>query len=355
MIAITSKTRNGRMFWAVWGWSADPKHAHAYRDEKSAVKAANNIAEKYRMTVAVERLDAMTRVKRGQRKKKRAKNPTGNVVTYKRDYSGSGWYPVLIGPDGTERELRGYMSIQKKYVATAGPSIAKEWNAQWLPPGRAVRAERVVYFPHGAAVTDAGSYANDDITPAIEQQIARLNTRQRAEGEYLGRLYRKGQATDVRYSDGVLVLLEIPHGESTRVKTPAMAIKWIKRRKKARAENPVPPSRYQGKHRPAAGAVAAAGDLFRRFTGHEPHKAKTVSEKDHAWLRVGTVDGILYTTNRDNGDGGEVEKYIHKFAPGSRPELLVSHDGKVFRSRAGQFTFTDRGFVDENKAGEAIE
>jgi len=261
MIVITSKTRNGRMFWAVWGWSADPKHAHVYKDEKAAVKAANTLANKYRWTLTVEQMSILAR----------KKNPANKKVP--------------VDKNGT--------TIRRG---------ARVW---------------------------AGGYELDGKTP---------------------RTFKVKSATIDRYGN---TFVNFEYGDTGMTVTyMGTQVEVVK----GRGKNPVPPSRFQGKSRPAADAVAAAGDLFRRFTGHEPHKRpRMASDRSRAWLRVGTIDGILYTTNRDNGDGGEVEQYIHRFHPGSRPELLVDQDGKTFRSHGGQFTFTDRGFVDENKQGKAIE
>lgn len=117
-------------------------------------------------------------------------------------------------------------------------------------------------------------------------------------------------------------------------------------------KNPVPPSSRAGRKLPANDNVKKAGDLYSRFSGHAPQKkARKVNVPDRAYLRVGTVDGILYTTNRD----GAVEQYIHHFRPASRPELLVSHDGKEARTHGGKFTFTERGFVDEDASGRPVE
>lgn len=122
---------------------------------------------------------------------------------------------------------------------------------------------------------------------------------------------------------------------------------------RGRGKNPVPPSSRQGQTRPARSHIDAAANLYERFTGNEPHKnARLVDEPErNAFLRVGTVAGILYNTNRD----GRMEKYIHHFHPKSAPELLVSHDGKVARTLGGRFTFTDRGFVDQDADGIEIE
>lgn len=58
---------------------------------------------------------------------------------------------------------------------------------------------------------------------------------------------------------------------------------------------------------------------------------------------IGQVDGILYTTVRDN----EIESYIHKFKKSSRPLLASSFDGKQLYILGGGYTFTNRGIVDK--------
>jgi len=72
----------------------------------------------------------------------------------------------------------------------------------------------------------------------------------------------------------------------------------------------------------------------------------TVIDKEYdVVFRVGTVDGVLYTTVRD----GRTEKYIHEFRKKSRPHLAVlavSHDGKQLFILGGGYTFTERGIVD---------
>lgn len=98
--------------------------------------------------------------------------------------------------------------------------------------------------------------------------------------------------------------------------------------------------------------MEAARNLYGQFSGHHPQSPKVVDDGDESvYLNVGRMDAILYTTTRD----GERESYKHTFHPNSRPQVLVSHDGKHIRTIGGRFTFTNRGFVDENSNGEAIE
>lgn len=104
---------------------------------------------------------------------------------------------------------------------------------------------------------------------------------------------------------------------------------------KGRQNNPVPLSSKSKLHK--------AANLYEEFTGHD---ATYYDSLDIDWpaagARIGHVDGIMYTTVRD----GETEKYIHKFKKSARPEMMVSHDGKQVLPIGGNYTFTDRGIVD---------
>lgn len=114
----------------------------------------------------------------------------------------------------------------------------------------------------------------------------------------------------------------------------------------------MPASSRAGQRAPDKTSVQKAADLYQRFTGNKAHKKpQVVQEQDQAHLQVGTVDGILYSTNRD----GKMEQYIHHFRPASRPALAVTADGKTARTVGGRFTFTERGFVDEDANGNPVE
>ena len=92
--------------------------------------------------------------------------------------------------------------------------------------------------------------------------------------------------------------------------------------------------------------IAQAARRYERFTGHKADRVdrKTVTFPDTV-LRVGDVDGILYTTVRD----GRTEKYIHRFKRNCRPQLCASHDGKILVMLGGAFQFTERGIVDRKR------
>lgn len=106
----------------------------------------------------------------------------------------------------------------------------------------------------------------------------------------------------------------------------------------------VPPSSKAGRNRPATSEIEQAGDLYRRFTGHEPGEIGSIRlpTPPRTGIVIGTLDGLLYTTVRD----GVEEKYIHKFSKRSKPLLVVSPDGKQLLLVGGEYDFTERGIVD---------
>jgi len=114
------------------------------------------------------------------------------------------------------------------------------------------------------------------------------------------------------------------------------------------APNPVPPS-----SKSLTAQVKSGKSLFKRFTGHDAEIAGTIRIPDmpDAVIQIGEVAGIMYDTVRD----GVAEKYIHKFHKNSRPLFCVSPDGKTLLMIGGSFNFTERGIVDTDSKGRAIE
>ncbi len=94
-----------------------------------------------------------------------------------------------------------------------------------------------------------------------------------------------------------------------------------------------------------AANVRRAKRLFEDFTEEEATIAETIDLPDfQIGLAPGRILGIIYETRIK----GVPKKFIHEFRKvSSRPLLVVSHDGKQFRSLGGGFRFTDRGFIDE--------
>ena len=107
------------------------------------------------------------------------------------------------------------------------------------------------------------------------------------------------------------------------------------KKSKSRRKNPVPLSR--------AAKIEDAMRRYKAFSGHDP---KFIDEypltKNDVMFKVGMCDGVLYTTVRD----GKTEKYIHKFKSRARPILASKHDGSVIGFVGGDYSFTERGIVD---------
>jgi len=117
--------------------------------------------------------------------------------------------------------------------------------------------------------------------------------------------------------------------------------------KNIRVKNPVPPSSKAGVVSYAdRDAISRAADLYERFSGHEAEAIGKVrvNPMPKVGVAIGEVDGILYTTVRD----GVLEKYIHKFRRVDKPLFVVSPDGKQLFLVGGNYTFTERGIVDES-------
>jgi hypothetical protein len=94
-----------------------------------------------------------------------------------------------------------------------------------------------------------------------------------------------------------------------------------------------------------ANIMAQAGKLFEDFTGHELTHAKRIAAPrlPKVLVKIGTADGLLYTTVRD----GKTERYIHEFKARSRPTFAVTPDGKQLYLLGGAYNFTERGIVDK--------
>lgn len=107
----------------------------------------------------------------------------------------------------------------------------------------------------------------------------------------------------------------------------------------AAVKNPVPLSRRA--------KVEHAAKLYENFSGHDAEEIISIDKPDmpDVMLRVGEIDGVMYSTVRD----GVPEKYIHKFNKSCRPIFAVSHDGKQLFMLGGAYDFTERGIVDHSK------
>ena len=117
--------------------------------------------------------------------------------------------------------------------------------------------------------------------------------------------------------------------------------------KNIRPKNPVPPSSKAGQVSFAdQDAISRAADLYQRFSGHDAEVVGkvTVNPLPRVGVAIGEVDGILYSTVRD----GVLERYIHKFRKRDKPLFVVAPDGKALYLVGGNYTFTERGIVDDS-------
>jgi hypothetical protein len=97
--------------------------------------------------------------------------------------------------------------------------------------------------------------------------------------------------------------------------------------------------------------IRAAVNLYQSFREKAPKRLKVVSfDVPEAVMVIGHVEEIAYRTTH----GDKTEHYVHAFAPGSRPLLTASHDGRQLLLLGGRYMFTDRGIVDKDAKGRLI-
>jgi hypothetical protein len=99
-------------------------------------------------------------------------------------------------------------------------------------------------------------------------------------------------------------------------------------------------------------AIGQAVRLYESFREARPRKVGAVKVKvPRAVAVMGYVEAIDYRTTH----GGKTELYRHDFAPGSRPLLAVSADGKQVLLLGGRYQFTEQGIVDKDARGRLIK
>lgn len=97
--------------------------------------------------------------------------------------------------------------------------------------------------------------------------------------------------------------------------------------------------------------VAQAVELYESFREKRPRKLKRLNVSvPRVVACMGHVEGIDYRTTH----GKKVTLYHHDFAPGSRPLLCVSADGRQLLLLGGRYEWDGRGIVDKAKDGSDI-
>ena len=95
-----------------------------------------------------------------------------------------------------------------------------------------------------------------------------------------------------------------------------------------------------------------AVDLYTSFREKKPRKIKRISfDVPEIVACMGHVEAIEYRTTH----GKKVTLYKHDFAPGSRPLLCVSADGRQILLLGGRYKWTDRGIVDRDAQDREID
>ena len=98
--------------------------------------------------------------------------------------------------------------------------------------------------------------------------------------------------------------------------------------------------------------MARAARLYEGFREKTPKRIKRVEfAPPRIAVDIGYVEYIGYRTTH----GKKLTLYQHDFAPGSRPLLCVSPDGRQLLLLGGRYKFTDRGIVDRDIDDREIE
>ena len=98
--------------------------------------------------------------------------------------------------------------------------------------------------------------------------------------------------------------------------------------------------------------LQATVELFESFREKKPSKRlkKIRVRIPRVVAHIGYLEAIDYRTTH----GTELALYNHEFAPGSRPLLCVSPDGRQLILLGGRYQFNERGIVDQDAKGKEI-
>jgi hypothetical protein len=98
--------------------------------------------------------------------------------------------------------------------------------------------------------------------------------------------------------------------------------------------------------------VDKAVKLYRGFREEKPKRGRVVEfQMPKAVMIMGNINAIEYDTTRR----GQVEKYRHDFAAGSRPLLCADGTSGQLFIIEGRYHVTSRGIVDLDNRGKELE
>jgi hypothetical protein len=98
--------------------------------------------------------------------------------------------------------------------------------------------------------------------------------------------------------------------------------------------------------------MSRAAKLYESFRERPPKRVNRIGfAPPRIVVDIGHVEFIGYRTTH----GKKLTLYRHDFAPGSRPLLCVSPDGRQLMLIGGRYKFTERGIVDRDIDDREIE
>ena len=98
-----------------------------------------------------------------------------------------------------------------------------------------------------------------------------------------------------------------------------------------------------------------AAALYRGFREADPDKVLQFDiDIPRTVMVLGHAEYIGYRTTHGAGRKKKLTLYEHPFAPGSRPLLCVSPDGKQLLLIGGRYQVTELGIVDVDQKGRLV-
>lgn len=94
----------------------------------------------------------------------------------------------------------------------------------------------------------------------------------------------------------------------------------------------------------AARKIDQAAEAYERFHGEPPKKLVELRLPDKTVVghKLGKMTAIAYRARR----GGKTDEYLHEFASGAGPDIIIGPNGQSTYLAGGRYVVTDRGFED---------
>lgn len=230
-------------------------------------------------------------------------------------------------------------------------AAARQWR-EWM--GRAVKLERAEDRKTAQASYDAAYKKAALPRGPVSNPLSNWRTGDRFRLRY-DYNWRADKLTMKKGAAGKLTLVSYGPTPATTVafavfdKAPdhypvAISLKALERGGPKGRKNPRPaaaaaPALPKSKQR----ELRAAVELYERFREMPPRRLRRASFRvPGVCLVIGELDFVGYTTSH----AGKRVRYQHNFAPGARPLLCASADGRQLLILGGKYDFTADGIVD---------